>query len=287
MKTLKIILMLCSIQTLAFSQLNPSATIYYLNPYLANPAYAGNQLGWQANLSYKAQWTAIPQAPSQQYLSCTYGTSRKIGLGLNLFRETYGVFDRTNIKLSYAYQLPLDDEETFLDFGISGSVKNNSINYKKVIAEEGDQTLLNYNNRRWSADGDAGLVVRNALYKFAVSISDVRGYIRNQTEPYADRPGLLMSVQGNFENYNVVFTPLIMYSQVRNFRDIYHIGLQGNTDNGKFNAGVIYHSTKSITFSIGTQYMDRLGISAFYTSGTSTFKEYSNGEFEFALKLKW
>ncbi len=285
-KNLILYTLLC-IHTVAYAQLNPSGSIYYLNPYLVNPAFAGIQTGWEANISYKAQWTAIPNAPSMQSFTTTFGTAAKIGLGINVSREDFGVFNRTDAKLTYAYHLPLDEDDAYFDFGISGGVKNNRIDYRKVIAEAEDQTLLNFNQKPWTADGDVGVLVRKSKLIFAATINDLRKLLRNQYELYADQPGILLSIRSEIERQGILFTPLIQYQYVRYFRDVWDLGLQGGFAKGKLNGSILYHSTHSITFSIGTDYMERLKLVAFYTSGTSDLRQFSNGEFEFAMQFRW
>lgn len=287
MKTIKILAWLLSIHAYAFSQLNASGSQYYLNPYLANPAFAGQSIGFETNMAYKAQWTAIPDAPSLQSLTCTYGTERKIGLGLMVLHETFGVFDRSGIKLSYAYHLPMNDEDTFLDFGISGVLKNNSINFSKVIAEDNDQTILNYNQKPWSADGDVGMTLRTNRFIFGASLIDLRQFVRKDIGFFADQPGISLSIRASFESNDIKYTPLLQYRFVHYFRDVYDAGLQGSFAGGKLLGSMVYHSTNSITFSIGTDYMERLKLVAFYTSGTSELQQYSNGEFEFAMQFRW
>lgn len=287
MKTIKILAWLLSIHAYAFSQLNASGSQYYLNPYLANPAFAGRSKGFETNMAYKAQWTSIPDAPSLHSLTCTYETERKIALGLMVLHETFGVFDQSAIKFSYAYHLPMNDKDTFLDFGVSGGIKNNSINFKKVIAEDNDQTLLNYNQKPWIADGDVGMTFRTNRFILGASLIDLRQFVRNEIGFFADHPGLLLSIRGTFENSGIKYKPLLHYRFVRYFRDVWDAGLEGSFAGGNLLASMIYHSTKSITFSIGTDYMERLKLVAFYTSGTSELKQYSNGEFEFAMQFKW
>lgn len=286
MKKTIISFILIIFQTIVYAQLNPSGSIYYLNPYLVNPAFAGIQTGWEANISYKAQWTAIPNAPSMQSFTTTFGTEAKIGLGLNVSREDFGVFNRTDAKLTYAYHLPLDEDDAYFDFGISGGVKNNRIDYRKVVAEAGDQTLLNF-QKPWTADGDVGVLIRKSELTFAATINDLRKLLRNQYEFYADQPGIMLSIRSQIEIQGIIFTPLIQYQHVRYYRNVWDVGVQGGFAKGKLNASMVYHSTNSITFSIGTDYMERLKLVAFYTSGTSDLRQYSNGEFEFAMQLRW
>lgn len=287
MKKTIISFILISFHTIVYAQLNPSGSIYYLNPYLVNPAFAGIQTGWEANLSYKAQWTTIPNVPSMQSFTTVFGTKAKIGLGTNVSREEFGVFNRTSVKLTYAYHLPLDEDDAYFDFGISGSAQNNRIDYRKVIADAEDQTLLNFNQKPWTADGDVGVLVRKSKLTFSATINGLRKLLRNQYEFYADQPGILLSIRSEIERQGIIFTPLIQYQHLRYFRDVWDVGMQGGFAKGKLNGSMIYHSTNSITYSIGTDYMGHLKLVAFYTSGTSDLRQYTNGEFEFALQFRW
>ncbi|RYY52088.1 MAG: type IX secretion system membrane protein PorP/SprF, partial [Chitinophagaceae bacterium] len=88
------------------AQLNPAAAQYYVNQYIANPAFAGAARGTTFNGTYRALWTSIPGAPVSQNLTAEYGFE-KVGIGLSLFNEKSGLLGQTRVVATYAYHLPL------------------------------------------------------------------------------------------------------------------------------------------------------------------------------------
>lgn len=137
-------------------------SMYYLNPYLASPALAGTEKGWELNGAYKAQWTAIEHAPAMQAITATYGSeSKKVGFGINLYKEGAGVILRSSAKATYAYHLPLNTEESFLDFGLSAGVMDEWIDFNRVRGDLTDPSLYNFNQRKVYFDGDFGVAFRN------------------------------------------------------------------------------------------------------------------------------
>ncbi|SHM43890.1 type IX secretion system membrane protein, PorP/SprF family [Chryseobacterium polytrichastri] len=153
MKTIKYIIIAILLMNKAYAQLNPMGSLYFQNQYLANPAMAGIVQGWEINAGYKAQWTAIDGAPTMQSTTATYGiTGRKIGLGVNTYNENAGVFRKTAFKATYAYHLPLNDNQSFIDFGLSVGMMNEWIDFNKVIGDPDDHSLHQFNARPLYAD---------------------------------------------------------------------------------------------------------------------------------------
>ena len=150
MKTIQYIIIIIGLLLTGtgYGQLNTMGSSYFQNEYLANPSMAGIGKGWILAGAYKVQWTNIDGAPSMQVLTATYGIpDKKVGLGLNFYNETAGVIRRTSVKGTYAYHLPLNDQGSFLDFGISSTIMNEWIDFNKVVGDPGDQNLHRFNVR--------------------------------------------------------------------------------------------------------------------------------------------
>jgi type IX secretion system PorP/SprF family membrane protein len=271
------------------AQLNPMGSLYFQNPYQGNPALAGIETGWLINVANKVQWTAIEGAPTIQSATATFGTNgQKIGFGFNVYNENAGVFLRTAVKGTYAYHIPLNDDSSFLDFGLSAGVTSEWIDYEKVIGDLNDPTLKLFNGRKSYVDGDFGIAYRNQRLIAEVSIPNLKRFLnRDIIRNTIDRSLYMAALGYRFSRANFTIDSKAMYRRIENFKDIIDLGAQFRCFNEKLAINAMYHSTNSITFGIGTFYQKQLTINCFYTTGTSDLGNYSNGEFEIALQYRF
>ncbi|MCY1662631.1 PorP/SprF family type IX secretion system membrane protein [Chryseobacterium sp. SL1] len=271
-----------------YAQLNPMGSIYFQNPYLANPSLAGIEQGWIANLATKVQWTAIDGAPAMQSATLTYGAREKrIALGFNVYNENAGVFSRTTLKGTYAYHLPLTDNESFLDFGLSARMTREWIDDQKVLADLTDPSINLFNSRKAYVDGDFGIAYRNQHLTAELAIPDLQRFFnRDLIRNTIDRSLYMAAVGFKFTGRNITAEPKAMYRVVGNYRNILDLAIEFQCMNDKLFFNAIYHSTNSYTLGIGTLYQKQLRILCLYTTGTSDLGKYSNGEFEIALQYR-
>ncbi|PWN64178.1 PorP/SprF family type IX secretion system membrane protein [Chryseobacterium viscerum] len=295
MKTIQNIIITISLLLMSsttYGQLNPMGSIYFQNQYAANPAMAGIQEGWVINGAYKVQWTAIDGAPSMQTLTATYGLpDRKLGFGLNFYNENAGVIRRNSVKGTYAYHIPLNDNRSFLDFGISSNIISEWIDFNKVVGDPEDQSLHQFNIRPLYVEGDFGISYRNERLTVQGSLSNIKRLLTTDlTRNVIDRSLYMGAVSYTFFYQSGIISsiePKIMYRGVENYKDLIDLGAQVQCYNDKLMLSAIYHSTNAVTFGAGTFYQNKLRILCLYTSGTSDLRKYSNGEFEIALQYQF
>ncbi|UKB78616.1 PorP/SprF family type IX secretion system membrane protein [Chryseobacterium sp. MEBOG07] len=288
MKTIQYILItiILLVMSKAYGQLNPMGSIYFQNEYLANPAMAGIGHGWEVNGAYKVQWTAIDGAPSMQTLTATYGLpGKRIGFGLNFYRENAGVIRRTSVKGTYAYHIPLNDNHCFLDFGITSSIMNEWIDFNKVVGDPDDQNLHLFNVRPLYIEGDFGMSYRSEFLTVQGSLSNVKQLFNKDLKRNGiDRSLYMGAVSYKFFTEGLTIEPKVMYRGVENYKGILDVGAQVGCYKDKLTMNALYHSTNAATFGVGTFYQNQLRILCFYTTDTSDLGKYGNGEFEIALQ---
>jgi type IX secretion system PorP/SprF family membrane protein len=293
MKTKSILTVLLLVLSVSgYAQLNPMGTTYYQNQYLNNPAMAGIEQGWEANAAYKAQWTSIEGAPSMQAVTATYGSkSQKVGAGLSFYNDQAGVIQRTSFKGTYAFHLPLNDDASFLDFGLSAGVMDEYIDFTKVRGDQSDLALSNFNQRKLYFDGDFGVAFRTKHLNIQGALPNLkRLFNRDLIREVADRATYFGSVSYKFINPSQVLSviePKLTYRGVDNYRDILDLGLNTEFWGNKLLLSSIYHTTNSVTFGVGTTYQNKLSILALYTTNTAEIQSYANGEFEIGLKYNF
>lgn len=284
--------MLLLLSKMGYSQLNPMGSIYYHNQYIANPAMAGTTKGWELNAAIKAQWTVIDDGITMQTVSATYGSAnKKTGFGLLLYNDKAGVVQRTSVKATYAYHLPISSESTFLDFGLSGGVMDESIKISDVKGDLTDVGLGNFNDRKLYLDIDFGLSLRAKHLTIQAALPNLKRYFdKDDQRNLVDRATMMTAIayKINFKNTKLnSLEPKVMYRNVEKFKDIIDLGSNFIFSEGKLQLSGIYHTSGSITFGAGTLYKNKLTILAQYTTNTTELGSYSNGEAEIALKYNF
>ncbi|MBT4774631.1 MAG: type IX secretion system membrane protein PorP/SprF [Crocinitomicaceae bacterium] len=105
----------------SYGQQIPVFSLYDVNKYILNPAFAGSEYYWEFALQHRSQWIGFANGPSTQLFSTHSridGTSS--GFGANFYNDKTGVIGNTGANLSYAYHADLSDIFE-ISFGLNGS----------------------------------------------------------------------------------------------------------------------------------------------------------------------
>lgn len=274
--------------TPAFAQLNPMGSIYYQNQFLANPAMAGLKTGLNLNAAFKTQWTGVDGAPKTQYLTGDYGlTNNKVGLGFLFYNEAAGAINRTRATVTYAYHLPLNSGNSFLDFGLSAGLMNEWIDFGKVKGDLDDDVLNSFNDRRLYLDGDFGLAYRTDKLTLQAALPNLKRFFkRDVLRNVVDRSTYFVAAGYKFTTDKVISSiePKLVYRGVQNYDGIFDAGVNLQVLDNKLLFNGIYHSSNSFTAGFGANYKGQVWLLFQYTTNTSKMQNYSNGEFEVGLK---
>lgn len=120
MKKLITISLLCCCLN-GFAQQLPVYSLYNINKYVLNPAFAGSEYYWDFTLQHRSQWVGYDNGPSTQLFSSHSridGTPS--GFGGHFYNDRNGVLGNMGVNLSYAYHVDLSDDFE-LSFGLAGS----------------------------------------------------------------------------------------------------------------------------------------------------------------------
>lgn len=274
----------------AHAQLNPMGSAYYQNQFLANPAMAGIESGLTLNGAFKMQWVGIEGAPKIQYLTCDYGLrNNKVGIGALLYSETAGAINRVRTTISYAYHLPVNNGDNFIDFGLSAGIMSESVNIAKVKGDLTDDVLNSFNDRQLYLDGDFGVAYRTSKLTLQGTLPNLKRFFkRDILRNVVDRSIYFIAAGYKFTLENVVnnIEPKVVYRGVQNYDGIFDAGVNFQLLDNKLMFSGIYHSTNSFTGGFGANYKSQFSLLFQYTTNTSAMKNYSNGEFEIGLKYR-
>jgi type IX secretion system PorP/SprF family membrane protein len=270
----------------ASAQLNPLSSQYFLNQYQINPAYAGITDGLNLNLNYRKQWSNIPGSPNTQSITADYKLN-KVGLGVNVYNEKAGSLQRTKAMATYAYHLPLNNDDQKLNFGASVGIMNERVDYSNVNGDVTDPSIAQFNNKGSLFDGDFGAAYTSKTLNVEGVIPNIRSFIKQEDDNDIDRSLFYTAISYKLNTGTganaIEIEPKVAYRGIKGYDNIWDAGANFNFTNKIFLMGM-YHSSKSASFGAGMNYKNSLAIMGFYTTETSALQGSANGTFEISLK---
>lgn len=156
------------------AQQEPTYTQYMFNTQTINPAYAGTwgTTGFMALA--REQWTGISNAPSTQTFTFqTLHKNEKVGLGLNVIADKFGLEKRLSAFADYSYLVKLDDELKLrmgLKLGFS-SYSNNLEEYQ--IIEPNDPRFQGEIQQNFMPNFGVGAFMYKDKYYLGLSIPKI------------------------------------------------------------------------------------------------------------------
>jgi type IX secretion system PorP/SprF family membrane protein len=273
------------------AQLTGFHSAYFQNEYLTNPAMAGLDKGLNLNLGYQKQWATVPGGPKLQNLTADYNSGNRVGLGINVNADQAGLINRTRAMLTYAYHLPVGQNENKLNFGISVGINDTYIDYNRIVGDAGDVEAAAYNDRKTYVDGDFGiaytdkrLTLQGTLPNLKSIFFPVEGESLN-----VDRSTFFTAISYKmpFDNdyNNFIVEPKFALRGVKGFDNIFDAGLNLAMTNYHFNLSGIYHTNQTITMGLGIDLQTTQLLFA-YTNNTGPLRSYANNTFELGFKIK-
>ena len=273
------------------AQLHPLGAMYFQNQYLGNPAMAGLEQGLRADLAYRKQWSAIPGAPETQALTADYGSSKKAGIGLNIYNDEAGLQKKTRVMGTYAYHLPVNDNGTKLSFGVSLGFMDERIMNENINGESNDLSVSKFNERDTYIDGDFGFAFTSKRLNLQGAVPNLKSFFKTdeQVANVVDQSRYFAAMSYKFSLPNILegigLEPKVAYRDIRGYKSMMDAGTNITLANNQVNVLAMYHSNESTTFGMGVKYKSLMVFNGMYTSGTSALRGYSNGNFELNLRV--
>lgn len=264
----------------------PLGAQYYLNPYLANPAFAGVDSGLHINLAYRKQWTDMPGAPQTKLLTADYFVGSRVGVGLQVYNDVAGLISNTRIAATYAYHLPLNDNGHTLHFGISGVLYNKRLNIKDINGDMNDPAANAFNRRDNYFESDFGMAYTNKHLGLQAALSDMISHLHAEDKE-AGTQLFYAAADYRFEVSEAVpyIIPKVAWRGVQGMQDIIDAGVKVVFLRNWLDATGIYHSNGSFSAGAGFSYPSLGTLQFMYNTQTGGFRNYSNGGMELHLKI--
>lgn len=172
MKSSKTILvLLCiSVNWLAYGQQDPLYSQYLFNQNMINPAYTGVNDVFNATAITRHQWIGIEGAPVTNTLNVSSSLlNNKLGAGLILVSDKYGVNRNTEVQAQFAYRIDLLNGKS-ISFGMQTGYINYKYDYSNLLTEQDDQALILADDNISNVNFGAGVYYRTNQYYLGISV---------------------------------------------------------------------------------------------------------------------
>lgn len=277
----------------AFAQQEQHYTQFQFNKYMYNPAVAGTKPYFVAKTNFRFQWLKIVDSPRTYTLS-VYGPSRTkpMGFGGYIYSDVTGPTSRTNFRLSYAYNLQLNDVLR-LSMGLSAGAMQYKIDGSKIILhDELDPSLGNAIYSTIVPDASFGLFFYHEKYNFGISGAQLlaSSVDFNELEHMGVnrlRPHIYAHGEYNYDiddEWTVVPAMLIKY--VWPTPPQIDLSVRGEYKKLVW-AGVSWRTNDAIGIFAGYNYEDQIYFGYSYDFTTSNIHKYSSGTHELMITFRF
>lgn len=126
----------------------PQYSLYMLDGYHANIAYAGMDGSLSATGVFRKQWLGLEGSPTTQHINVHLPWQYLSGgAGLSIENDLQGAERNTTISLSYNYVARFS-ESTKLSLGVGGGIMQKALDGSKLLAPEGNYegATINHND---------------------------------------------------------------------------------------------------------------------------------------------
>ena len=285
---------------LTMAQQEQQYTQFMYNKLGLNPGYAGSRDATCLTGIYRTQWIGLEGAPKTQLVSLNMPLlNRRIGIGLNIARNTIGISERWTIDGIYAYRLRLG--RGTLGIGVQGSIRYIGMDYtdnrlvgSQPINTDGSIPVgikskyvpnfgagLYYNTERFYIGLSAPRFLKNSIDFSEVSnveskevdhIFVMAGVLFSLSENIALQPQVLLKYADN-SPFDVDVNASLIFMEKYTVGLTYRLGGSSATGGGE-----------SIDLLVGAQFTDHLLFGLSYDLTLSEIKEYSSGSVEAVVR---
>lgn len=158
MRSLILISFLLGAFVSSMAQQTSMRTQHYFNIASVNSAYMGSQNALVASVGHREQWAGIDGAPQRSELIAHTPLGKgRVGVGMNIIRESVGAHTRTGFRGTYVYRLPLFKGS--LGMGVSLGANYFAFEWQDIDYEqEGDAIPAMSNPATWTPLFNASLL---------------------------------------------------------------------------------------------------------------------------------
>jgi len=141
-----------------YSQQEAQQSLYFFNPLLVNPGYAGSQEALSVTGIVRNQWVGFKGAPQTQCLSIHSPLKNDhLNIGLSFVNDQLGATKNTGVFADFAYSIRLNSKNHRLVFGLKAGVDFYRSSFSKLAVNDNTDELYvngyNYATQFFNAGG--------------------------------------------------------------------------------------------------------------------------------------
>lgn len=166
-----------------FAQAQPlySSSNVFLNKTLASSALAGYSGNAESFVSYRRIYNGLKSPYDAKYVSFQTGLGANNGLYAHVYDESYGVFKKTNMQVSFGQRVQLS-QDVIIGVGADVNAVNTKIDLDNMLLENYNDPLVQNMNGSNSFQIDMGLGAFTDIKGWLLSIS--ANNLRGKGEQY-------------------------------------------------------------------------------------------------------
>lgn len=248
---------------ITYAQLSPMKSQYYQNPYLVNPAMAGDSGRPAVFLNYASQWAKIDGGPVLLSLSASTPINDKAAIGVNVISDKAGLLRRSQAMGTFAYKVMISDNHN-VRFGVSLSWADDRLDRNDATSSGTvDPGFEGYNEKPAYMDGNFGVTYTNQKFQAQFSYMNLNHKVLREfsTVDYATfYSSLSYKIDLNSSGGSV--KPLVAFRGVNGHENMWDVAAELKLRQLMFYT--MYHSNKSMSAGFGFVYNNSLLISGIY-----------------------
>ncbi len=285
-----IIIMLLAFVSHVNGQLFPVSSQYMHNAIVINPAESGSEGALSLSLAYRNQWVGFDGSP-KTYTASAHAPvkSDRVGLGIVVLSDHYGIFNHTIVRGNYAYRIELG--RGVLAMGLAFSLTNQGVSMAKLIAEDADDDVLyGFGESTTKPNFGAGLLYSSQNYYLGFSIPELMSHHwRNDVDTHRNTSSDLKYDYFIYGGYHLQLHPQIALAPSIMTRYFNSNSLQFDITpqliiSDKIWLGVNYRTEGILSALLRCKIDDQLSAAYSYDFDLGDKRQYINGSHEVMLK---
>lgn len=263
-------------------------TQYLTNDFAFNPAVAGSSPYFVSKASFRKQWLGLQGSPTTGVLSLhTKFNEKNMGVGALLYTDQTGATSRFGFQLAYAYQIPLEEDRTYLGLGVAGALLAQGVDFSKLTAKDAiDAQLANTAQSKMGFDSHLGAYLKSENYWAGISVNQL---LASKFKFFDDQASIQnarhLYLTGGYTfnaTEKVAIEPSVLFKMATGYKP--QIDLNARAwYNKQYWLGLGYRTSDAIAILAGIQLNSGINAAVSYDITTSGLNQVSNGSLEFTL----
>ena len=256
-------------------------TQYMFNGLAINPAYAGSHDALSLTFLGRSQSVGIEGAPNTMTFSAhSPFKNERVALGLQLFRDKFGVTDQKSALVSYAYRLTVHNGK--IAFGLQAGINNYRVEYSKLLVNQPGDPNFNGDINTSDPSFGAGVYYTTASFFLGLSMPQMLNATGSIEEITKSNPIIFTGGYIFFINEWLKFKPNILFRVVNN-RPV-ELNLNGSIllDDVVW-LGISYRPNNSLSGLLEVQLTDQIRLGYAYDATLNELSAADSGSHEIML----